>query len=109
MNKLATAAPLIAGTLIFFIGVTIPVVTSLTLEVWLSSPEKSLTLIARNPGAYRATNALLIVAAVVTLLGIAQLVDLLPDNGWGKAGMTLFFLGAVFWIIELSLRLSVMV
>lgn len=89
----------IVGAVIFWIGAT-------------SFPGMRLEGIAANQSGHFLTSATFLVAAVITLAGLTLLTLVLREAGdryLSHLGLIAFIFGAVFWVIHLAFRLTVMV
>ena len=80
------------------------------LRAWTAQEEVFLTIVARHPRAWLATNLLFIVGTVLTVTGVALLPDVVPA-GWPRqlaiAGATAFALAGSLWLVSLVYRLAV--
>jgi hypothetical protein len=103
---------LVAGNVVFFGGVSIPLFSGLSLRVWSAPLPEYLELIAAHRAAWLWTNGGIILGVLLTAVGLSALTALLNEAGdrlLARAGLLLFAMGVMFWLIELTFRLSVTV
>src|SRR5262249_2828409 len=109
-----TGALLLLGTLLFFVGVSLA--GSLSDEkgnfVVLLPLQEQLPVIAAHVGRWQWGFGGVLAGGVGTGLGLAMLSSLLRDAGdrvLARLGMIGFLFGAVFWVMNVTFRMSVMV
>ena len=103
---------LVAGAVIFFASVSIPLLSGLGVRVWNAPLPEHLERIASNRSAWLWTNRGIVAGVLLTAVGLGGLTALLREAGdglLGQTGLLFFALGVTFWIIELAFRLSVTV
>ena len=96
---------LIGGSICFLVGAFNPVLFS----VWTAPTETQLRLIAERATAWTISNALFLVATVLTVAGLWLVPDLVGGSGVAvaRAATVADLLGAVAWVISLVIRLAV--
>jgi len=103
---------LVAGAVIFFASVSIPLLSGLGVRVWNAPLPEHLERIASNRSAWLWTNRGIVAGVLLTAVGLGGLTALLREAGdglLGQTGLLFFALGVTFWMIELAFRLSVTV
>lgn len=106
MAELAGAL-LLAGLVSFAIGGLLP-----PPRVFTGPPEEQMAVVGQHPGRWAGSALGIGVAVVVTLAGLALLALILGEAGAQNLpilGLVAFGLGAVFFIVELTFRATVMV
>lgn len=112
VEQRVAGAALVAGTVIFFVGVSVPIFSGLSLRVWSAPLQEYLELIAAHQMAWMWTNSGIVVGVLLTAVGLGGLTTLLDQAGdrvLPRAGLIFFVLGVTFWVVELAFRLSVTV
>lgn len=101
---------LVISSTIFFIAVTIPAVTDLTVGVWSAPFAEQLALVAAHTTAWQAANLGMLVAAFINIAGIEGFASAAHGlRPAAKSGSLLFAAASILWIARLLLRLSVTV
>lgn len=100
---------LAAGTLSFFAGASIPLLTDLGVRVWGASLPQFLELVAAHPTTWLWTNSLFVASIPLTVAGLGLLTVLLREAGervFATVGLLVFGLGAALWLAVNAASLS---
>ena len=101
MNGQTTAAVLLlGGALCFLVGAAIP---TRWMEVWFSSQERSMELIAAHRQAWSWINGLMIAAVILTTAGLTVLAAVTSRPAI-IAGAATYGIGSVWWVLVASYR-----
>lgn len=101
---------LISGALVFFLGVSVPLFSGLSLRVWSAPLHEYLELISANRTAWLSTNSGILIGTMLTTIGMGALTLTLGLEGehvYSLTGFLSFALAVVFWLVEITFRLGV--
>lgn len=91
----------------FAVGAVIPGLDGF----WGMSDEEGARWIVNHPGSWQFTSIAFIASLVMCIIGLAIFTDtILKDEAQvlGKIGFYAFFIGGIFWVINMGFRLSVL-